>query len=247
MAVDEDKAERVPRPVRRRPRRHHGGRQRGRRAPAGALPGAGRGPGDARRAGRAHRHRHPRYVTEWLRGQAAGGYVTYDAGDARRYSLTEEQAFALDRPGRPGLPARRVPARAGRAARPSRGSPRRSAPAAGSAGTSTTTTCSSAASGSSGPATSPTSSPSWIPALDGVEAKLAGRRRGSPTSAAGSARRRVLLAQAYPAVADRRLRLPRRLDRAGPQARRRRRASPTGSSFEVASAPDVRGHAATTW
>jgi SAM-dependent methyltransferase len=35
-----------------------------------------------------------RYVTEWLRGQAASGYVTYDpAGD--RYRLTEEQAFAL--------------------------------------------------------------------------------------------------------------------------------------------------------
>lgn len=35
-----------------------------------------------------------RYVREWLRGQAAGGYVTYDP-DTDRYSLTEEQAFAL--------------------------------------------------------------------------------------------------------------------------------------------------------
>ena len=35
-----------------------------------------------------------RYVTEWLRGQAAGGYVTYDPA-ADRYLLTEEQAFAL--------------------------------------------------------------------------------------------------------------------------------------------------------
>jgi SAM-dependent methyltransferase len=34
-----------------------------------------------------------RYVTEWLRGQAAGGYVTYDPDG--RYRLTEEQAFAL--------------------------------------------------------------------------------------------------------------------------------------------------------
>jgi len=35
-----------------------------------------------------------RYVREWLRGQAAGGYVTYvPATD--RYLLTEEQAFAL--------------------------------------------------------------------------------------------------------------------------------------------------------
>ncbi len=35
-----------------------------------------------------------RYVREWLNAQAAGGYVTYDA-DSGRYSLTEEQAFAL--------------------------------------------------------------------------------------------------------------------------------------------------------
>lgn len=37
---------------------------------------------------------HQRYVTEWLRGQAAGGYVTYDPA-ADRYLLSEEQAFAL--------------------------------------------------------------------------------------------------------------------------------------------------------
>ena len=39
----------------------------------------------------------PRYVAEWLRGQAAGGYVEYDAA-AGRYSMTEEQAFALTNP-----------------------------------------------------------------------------------------------------------------------------------------------------
>jgi ubiquinone/menaquinone biosynthesis C-methylase UbiE len=39
----------------------------------------------------------PRYVTEWLRGQAAGGYVNYDA-DTDEYSLSEEQAFALATP-----------------------------------------------------------------------------------------------------------------------------------------------------
>ena len=39
----------------------------------------------------------PRYVAEWLRGQAAGGYVEYDpAGDT--YSMTAEQAFALADP-----------------------------------------------------------------------------------------------------------------------------------------------------
>ena len=39
----------------------------------------------------------PRYVEEWARGQAAGGYVEYDA-DTGAYSLTEEQAFALTNP-----------------------------------------------------------------------------------------------------------------------------------------------------
>lgn len=36
----------------------------------------------------------PRYVREWLNAQAASGYVEYVA-DSGRYTLTEEQAFAL--------------------------------------------------------------------------------------------------------------------------------------------------------
>jgi SAM-dependent methyltransferase len=39
----------------------------------------------------------PRYVAEWLRGQAAGGYVTYDP-QGEVFSLTEEQAFVLANP-----------------------------------------------------------------------------------------------------------------------------------------------------
>src|SRR5580698_5847685 len=35
-----------------------------------------------------------RYVREWLASQAAGGYVTYDE-KTNKFSLTEEQAFAL--------------------------------------------------------------------------------------------------------------------------------------------------------
>ncbi len=35
-----------------------------------------------------------RYLREWLSSQAAGGYITYDA-ETRKFSLTEEQAFAL--------------------------------------------------------------------------------------------------------------------------------------------------------
>ncbi|MFB9740075.1 class I SAM-dependent methyltransferase [Pseudonocardia sulfidoxydans] len=43
---------------------------------------------------------HPRYLAEWLRGQAAGGYLTYDA-DAGRFAMTEEQEFALANPDGP--------------------------------------------------------------------------------------------------------------------------------------------------
>ena len=39
----------------------------------------------------------PRYITEWLRGQAAGGYIEYDAA-TDTYSMTQEQAFALTNP-----------------------------------------------------------------------------------------------------------------------------------------------------
>jgi SAM-dependent methyltransferase len=40
---------------------------------------------------------HPRYLAEWLRGQAAGGYVTYDPA-TEQFGMTEEQAFALSDP-----------------------------------------------------------------------------------------------------------------------------------------------------
>jgi ubiquinone/menaquinone biosynthesis C-methylase UbiE len=44
----------------------------------------------------------PRYLTEWLRGQAAGGYVVRAASDGEEtYSLTEEQAFCLTNPDNP--------------------------------------------------------------------------------------------------------------------------------------------------
>lgn len=41
-----------------------------------------------------------RYVEEWLRGQAAGGYVEYDAA-ADNYYLSDEQVFALTDPDGP--------------------------------------------------------------------------------------------------------------------------------------------------
>lgn len=58
-----------------------------------ALAGQPMLPGElAERTGTA-----TRYVDEWLRGQAAGGYVHYDA-QTGTYSLTPEQAFALTDP-----------------------------------------------------------------------------------------------------------------------------------------------------
>lgn len=41
-----------------------------------------------------------RYITEWLRGQAASGYVEFDPA-TDTYSMTEEQAFALTNPDHP--------------------------------------------------------------------------------------------------------------------------------------------------
>ena len=47
---------------------------------------------------------HIRYLTEWLRGQAAGGYVAYDAA-TDQFSLTDEQEFCLADPNGPNLSA----------------------------------------------------------------------------------------------------------------------------------------------
>jgi pimeloyl-ACP methyl ester carboxylesterase len=66
----------------------HAQRQLSRLA-AAAPTGCG---GPAERTGTA-----TRYVDEWLRGQAAGGYVEYDPRTGT-YSLTPEQAFALTDP-----------------------------------------------------------------------------------------------------------------------------------------------------
>ena len=47
---------------------------------------------------------HVRYLTEWLRGQAAGGYVSYDPATGE-FSLTAEQAFCLADPNGPNVSA----------------------------------------------------------------------------------------------------------------------------------------------
>ena len=51
-----------------------------------------------------------RYVREWLNAQAAGGYVTYDAGHRQLLAVARAGVHARRRE-QPGLSARRVPAR----------------------------------------------------------------------------------------------------------------------------------------
>ena len=43
---------------------------------------------------------HERYLREWLRAQAAGGYITYEAKDDT-YSLSPKHSFALAQPDSP--------------------------------------------------------------------------------------------------------------------------------------------------
>ena len=183
-------------------------------------------PQTAAGAGRRDRHR-PRYVEEWLRGQAAGGYVGYDAAGGT-YSLTEEQAFALTDPDGPvympgafelalgslqAVPRITEAVRTGSGRRLARARRRRVHRLRAVL-------------------------PARLPREpDAVVAAGAGRRRGEAAGGrdrvadigCGHGASTVLMADAYPGVDLRRLRLPRRVDRAGAEAGRARPASATGS------------------
>ena len=104
----------------------------------------------AERAGAAER-----YVREWLRNQAAGGYVTYDP-ESDRYTLPDEQALALADEDSPFYILGAYELIASLYADEEQHRSRRSAAARGWAGTSTTIACSAAPSASSGPATART-------------------------------------------------------------------------------------------
>ena len=115
----------------------------GDRQPARPLPRAGQGPATPEQFA-ARTGYHERYLTEWLRGQAAGGYVSYDPATGE-FSLTAGAGVLPGRPERPerarrrssaalGLPARRTAAHRGiphrrgrRLARAPRGRLRRAA------------------------------------------------------------------------------------------------------------------------
>jgi ubiquinone/menaquinone biosynthesis C-methylase UbiE len=136
-----------------------------------------------------------RYLAEWLRGQAAGGYMQYDPA-TREFSMSEEQAFALADPNGPvylpgafvlALGALRAEPRITEAFRTGAGIGWHSHDADVFDGCELFVR----------PGYLANLVPSWLPALDGVEAKLrAGARVADIGCGLGAST--VLLAQSYP-------------------------------------------------
>ncbi|MFF3324128.1 class I SAM-dependent methyltransferase [Streptomyces sp. NPDC002889] len=137
---------------------------------------------------------HPRYLTEWLRGQAAGGYVSYDP-ETGEFSLTEEQAFCLADPNGPDLPAAFLTVLGYLRAEPRITEAFRTGAGVGwhEHDEDVFVGCDAFYR----PGYVAELIPSWIPALDGVDAKLtAGARVADLGCGLGSSS--LLLAEAYP-------------------------------------------------
>ncbi|MET8772797.1 class I SAM-dependent methyltransferase [Streptomyces sp. NPDC004658] len=139
-------------------------------------------------------HCHPRYLTEWLRGQAAGGYARYDPATGR-FSLSEEQAFCLADPNGPDVAAAfrfalgmlRAAPRLAEAFRTGEGLAWHEHDDEVFVGVDAFFR----------PNYEAELVPNWIPALDGTEAKLrAGARVADVGCGLGSSS--ILLAEAYP-------------------------------------------------
>ncbi|RZB13291.1 SAM-dependent methyltransferase [Streptomyces sp. F001] len=137
---------------------------------------------------------HPRYLTEWLRGQAAGGYVDYEP-ETGRFALTQEQAFCLADPHGPNVAAAfrfalgmlRAEPRIAEAFRTGEGVGWHEHDDEVFVGVDAFFR----------PGYEAELVPNWIPALDGVDAKLtAGARVADVGCGLGSSS--VLLAEAYP-------------------------------------------------
>jgi SAM-dependent methyltransferase len=137
---------------------------------------------------------HPRYVTEWLRGQAAGGYIGYEPATGE-FSLSEEQAFCLADPHGPNVPAAFLIALGMLRAEPQITEAFRTG--AGFGWHEHHEDVFVGCNAFYRPGYVAELVPHWIPALDGVEAKLtAGAQVADVGCGLGSST--VLLAQAYP-------------------------------------------------
>ena len=181
-----------------------------------------------------------RYVREWLNAQAAGGYVDYDATAAASRSRPSRPSRSPTRTARPTCPgffeialgsvldSPRITeaARTRRRRRLARAQPR----------TSTT-----AASGSSGPATTPTWSTRGCRRSTASSSEL---ERGARVAdvGCGHGASTILMAEAFPTLDVRRLRLPRRVDRDGARRRAARPASRTACASRSRPAAGYSGH-----
>ena len=178
-----------------------------------------------------------RYVTEWLRGQAAGGYVTYDAA-TDRFAMTPEQAFALTDPDGPVF----LPGAFQLALGALRAEPRIEEAFRTGAGMGWDEQDVDVFDGCERffrPGYAANLTTEWIPALDDVPAKLAAGAQVADVGA-GRGASAVLLAQAYPEA-----RLVGSDYHEGSVERARKRAADAGVadrvSFVVASAQDFPG------
>ena len=136
----------------------------------------------------------PRYLTEWLRGQAAGAYISYDPA-TEKFSMTEEQVFCLADPNGPNLPAAALTVLGYLRAEPQISEAFRSGTGFGWHEHHHDVFVGTDAFYRSGYVTELV--PGWIPALDGVEAKLTAGGRVADLGC-GLGTTSVLLAQAYP-------------------------------------------------
>ena len=185
-------------------------------------------------------------MREWLRNQAAGGYVDLRPGDATRYTLPAEQALALADEDSPFyiLGAYELDRLA---ATPTRTrSSRRSAPATGMGWHEHDHRLFRGTERFFRPGYRAHLVAEWIPALDGVSGEARARREG---------RRRRLRPRRLDDHHGRRRSRTReffgfdyheRVDRARARGGRRRPASATGSTFEVAVGQGLPGHRTTT-
>lgn len=138
---------------------------------------------------------HLRYLTEWLRGQAAAGYATYDAATGE-FSLTPEQAFCLADPNGPDLSAASLILLGYLRAEPRITEAFRTGEGVGWHEHDDDVFVGCDAFYRPGYVTDLV--PNWIPALDGVDGKLtAGARVADVGCGLGTSS--VLMAQAYPA------------------------------------------------